>query len=137
MELKNDASKKNLEYVTFATAPVELDYLYTTKDNIVGTASDNSNGSLTSRLEPGESGEIRITTTVTANEEAINSMNYDNLVEIVTFSGILSSLTLILVYSISTGSAVIKSFDDTYKLFLVTFPVVSFVTYALFLDCNV
>ena len=86
MELKNDASKKNLEYVTFATAPVELDYLYTTKDNIVGTASDNSNGSLTSRLEPGESGEIRITTTVTANEEAINSMNYDNLVEIVMYS---------------------------------------------------
>lgn len=69
---------------------------YTTKESIDANIADNSNGVLTTELVPEEykkthadaisTGEIEITTSAQASEEAINNMNYDNLVEIAMYS---------------------------------------------------
>ena len=69
---------------------------YTTKESIDANIADNSNGVLTTELVPEEykkthadaisTGEIEITTAAQASEEAINNMNYDNLVEIAMYS---------------------------------------------------
>lgn len=44
---------RELNFVNFATTEKTLDYLYTTKDNVAGTATYSGNKSLTKRLEPG------------------------------------------------------------------------------------
>ena len=82
----NDESKKELTFLRFETEDVPLDYMYTTKKGVVGNQQDVYNTSLTMQLAPGESSKISIVTTAQANEEAINNMNYDNLVEIAVYS---------------------------------------------------
>ena len=92
------APGKKLKFLTYETQKVDLGYIYTLKTGNVGNANDVYNTKLTSQLVPksytpkaGEEGtmsstSIKIVTTAQANEEAINNMNYDNLVEIAMYS---------------------------------------------------
>ena len=77
---------RELTLLKFETDDTILDYIYTTKKGVVGNQQDVYNTSLTLQLAPGESTKINIVTTAQANEEAINNMNYDNLVEIAVYS---------------------------------------------------
>lgn len=74
----------------------KYDAYTTVREDVNSSISDNSNGKLTTELVPEKykeshtdtisTGEIYITTAAQASEEAIDNMNYDNLVEIAMYS---------------------------------------------------
>ncbi len=85
-ENKQPVMKKNDQGVIVPdTENKKLD-VYTTVEDGNANATDTYNPRLTTELKPGENASIKIVTIAQANEEAINNMNYDNLVEIVMYS---------------------------------------------------
>ena len=96
--VQTDGTDKKLKFLTYETQQVDLGYIYTLKTGNSGNTNDVYNTRLTSQLVPktytpkaGEEGtmyttSIKIVTTAQANEQAINNMNYDNLVEVAMYS---------------------------------------------------
>ena len=65
---------------------VSLDNVYTAKQKISSSTTSSYNPEMTTQLEPGQSKSMYIVLSAQANEEAINNMNYDNLVEVAIYS---------------------------------------------------
>jgi len=85
-ENKQPVMKKNDQGVIVPEVEDKKLDVYTTIEGGNANATDTYNPRLTTELKPGENSSIKIVTIAQANEEAINNMNYDNLVEIVMYS---------------------------------------------------
>jgi len=83
---KQPVMKKNDQGVIVPEVEDKDLEVYTTLESGNANEIDTYNPKLTTELKPGENASIKIVTTAQASEEAINNMNYDNLVEIVMYS---------------------------------------------------